>query len=64
MVAGLVRDCTAYMTSGDISIKDVEDAINARLESIECANMKSVKGRLKVDFDGVSDEAMAMMHRT
>lgn len=63
MVAGLVRDCDTYSKTGNITISDVDEAINARLESIQCANMKSIKGRLEVDMNDVSDEAKAMMHR-
>ena len=64
MVAGLVRDCDTYTTTGDITTDDIHGAIDARLESIQCANMKAIKGRLEVDFNEVSDEAKAMMsHR-
>ena len=59
MVAGLVRDCDTYTETGDIDITSVETAIANRLESIKCANMKAVKGRLEVDMNDISDEAKA-----
>ena len=61
MVAGLIRDCDTYSESGDITIDSIESAINNRLESIKCANMKAIKGRLEVDMNDISDEAKASM---
>ena len=59
-VSGIVSDCDAYNVTGTITIKMILDAIHSRVESITCANMKAVKGRLEVDMDGVSEEASAM----
>ena len=61
MVAGLIRDCDTYSETGDITIDSIESAINNRLESIKCANMKAIKGRLEVDMNDISDEAKASM---
>lgn len=61
MVAGLMRDCDTYSDDGVITIGNVEAAIQHRLESIECANMKAIKGRLEVDMNDISDEAKASL---
>lgn len=62
MVAGLIRDCDTYSETGDISIESIDSAIENRLESIKCANMKAIKGRLEVDMNDISEEAKASMH--
>ena len=61
MVAGLVSDCEMYATGDDMTIADLDRAIVKRLESINCANMKAVKGRLVVDNEEISEEAKAML---
>ena len=50
-----------YATGDDMTIADLDRAIVKRLESINCANMKAVKGRLVVDNEEISEEAKAML---
>ena len=61
MVAGLISDCEMYSESDDMALTDLERAITKRLESIACANMKAVKGRLVEDYDDISEEAKASL---
>lgn len=59
MVAGLVNDCDTYTKTRNITIKHINEAIAQRLESIKCANMVAIKGRLEVNMNEISDEAKA-----
>lgn len=61
MVAGLISDIDAYAEHNEISVDTINTAINNRLESISCANMIAVKGRLEVSMDKLSDEAKASL---
>jgi hypothetical protein len=58
---GLISDIDAYAEHNEISVDTINTAINNRLESISCANMIAVKGRLEVSMDKLSDEAKASL---
>lgn len=60
-VAGLVSDCHYYKKDSIISIDTLKSAIASRLSSIETANMVATKGKLKVDTENISQEAMASL---
>lgn len=62
-VAGLIADCNIYTEDGDITLPLLKTMISRRIESIECANMKAIKGRLEVDMNEISDEAKAGLSR-
>ncbi len=62
-VAGLISDCHTYTTNDNITVKLLKEAVETRLHSIETANMVANKGRLKVDYDNLSDEANANLNR-
>jgi DNA polymerase III delta prime subunit len=63
MVAGLITHCEAYSTSPIINLDDLKKAYDKRLQSIEVASLVATKGRLKVDSNGMSDEARANLGR-
>jgi len=62
-VAGLISDCHTYTEDDTINIDLLKDAVKSRLTSIDTANMTATKGKLKVDKENISDEAMANMGR-
>jgi ATP-dependent 26S proteasome regulatory subunit len=62
-VAGLISDCHMYTETKSITIKALNDAVETRLKSIENSMMKATKGKLSVDFEELSPEAMANMTR-
>jgi hypothetical protein len=62
-VAGLISACDTYIEREHIDIKLLKEMVHDRMSSIECANMKAVKGRLEVDMNGISEEATAGLSR-
>lgn len=62
-VAGLISDCHTYTEDDTISIPLLSDAVKSRLASIDTASMVAKKGKLTVDKEHMSDEAMAAMSR-
>lgn len=62
-VAGLVSDCHTYTEDDTINLTLLRDAVESRLQSIDTANMIARKGKLKVDKEHLSEEAMASMGR-
>lgn len=62
-VAGLISDCHTYTEDDTINLSLLRDAVDSRLSSINNSSMVAVKGKLKVDKEHISEEAMASMGR-
>ena len=62
-VAGLISDCHTYTEDDTINLTLLRDAVDSRLSSINNSSMVAIKGKLKVDKEHISEEAMASMGR-
>jgi len=63
MVSSIISDAHYKLVTNKLSVNDIRNAIDSRMESISTANMVAKKGRLYVDLDAISDEAMANLSR-
>lgn len=62
-VAGLISDCHTYTEDDTINIPLLSDAVKSRLASIDTASMVAKKGKLVIDKEHISEEALATMNR-
>lgn len=60
-VSGLVSDCHTYTEDDTINLELLRDAVQSRLDSIDTSSMVATKGKLKIDKERVSEEALASM---
>jgi ATP-dependent 26S proteasome regulatory subunit len=61
-IAGLITDCHAHTDNNTITLELLKEAIQSRLDSINTSNMIATKGRLKCDYDNLSEEASANLN--
>jgi hypothetical protein len=63
MVASLIAHCETYSREPIITISDLWNAYNKRLESMKVSSLVATRGRLKEDSNNMSDEAKANLAR-